>query len=924
MLHAMQQLFAALTGRLRRAAASPQRMGLVVHLALTFALVGAFAIAANHLARQGTLLIEKTDTVVVSQPLPVAPAREAPAPVAIASPEVPAEPLSTAGLLRASEIHARLTLAHADAPDPGSREQLDEATAVVHAESRKFAGAAASSQTAHSLIEQVHAQLPAADALVSVANDRRGLVNDYLQQYEAMDAQMKASLDRAWKIFGRVIARESLIELSRQLDELRPTLASGGTAGTVGGMDMAALAPALVAFAAILERDRDSLARSQGGEWVRRMQTGHASLAGIHGRLQAANDNLGMMRVAFAGASNALTQEIRSTRVRVAKVSPPTALSKPGDQAGSPAAPAGAVPQAAAPVEVQPAPTTSITITDGRGLQRSWLLGLSVAVLMLLLVLSLLMAIRIVRPIRGLLQATRSIAGGELETRAPRGGIDELDALAVSFNAMATELQAARALTLDHQNVLEARVDERTRQLRHLAEHDPLTELPNRRQLFSQLEMALERATARRTLVGVMVLDLDNFKNINDSKGHAFGDMVLQAVAQRLENVVAPFGFSARLGGDEFTVVHAEADSANEICEAAAAIQRAFQQPLTVDGQCLLISLSIGASFFPSHARTADALLRAADAALFQAKALGRNQTSVFSAELLDAAASRFNTEQGLRHAIENGEFELVFQPEVDLHTFQVPLVEALLRWRLPDGRLAPPADFLGVAEDSGLITEISDWVLSSAIDAASRWRDAGWLDVRVAINVSARQILGAGFVERVEQLLAAKGVPVSCIEIELTENVLQTGAQTIDTLHRLRAAGIGIALDDFGAGYSSLASLEQLPLTRVKLDRSLMAGIVDSKRSQAIARAIVGLCESLGLEITAEGIEHPDQLGPLLSARSVFVQGYLLSHPLPHGEVRAAVSEMPQRMRKILGPRAGSPPAVDPVSHKPRLRGAG
>jgi EAL domain-containing protein (putative c-di-GMP-specific phosphodiesterase class I) len=311
------------------------------------------------------------------------------------------------------------------------------------------------------------------------------------------------------------------------------------------------------------------------------------------------------------------------------------------------------------------------------------------------------------------------------------------------------------------------------------------------------------------------------------------------------------------------------------------------------------------------HAGDADALLRAADAALFRAKALGRHRLNVFSPELLDAAASRFRTEQGLRQAIEHGEFELAFQPEVETATFSVPLVEALLRWRLPDGRLASPVDFLQVAEDSGLIVEISDWVLRSAVAATARWRREGWSDVRVAINVSPRQVAAPDFSARLIGLLDQAGLPPTCIEIELTEHVLQTGEGTIDTLRALRSRGIGIALDDFGTGYSTLASLEQLPFTRVKLDRSLVARIDSADRSMAIAQTIIDLCRRLGLEITAEGVERVEQLDILARASGMHVQGYLLAPPLSADAVRGEIAIIPARMRSLL--LAPGTPACQP-----------
>jgi diguanylate cyclase (GGDEF)-like protein len=507
----------------------------------------------------------------------------------------------------------------------------------------------------------------------------------------------------------------------------------------------------------------------------------------------------------------------------------------------------------------------------------------------------------IVGPVRRLRDATMKLAKGDTAVQVRRGGIRELDSLAIAFNTMADELSIARNAARDYQQDLEAKVAERTLQLQDLAEHDPLTGLPNRRELFILLNAAIERAKIEQFLVGVFFLDIDNFKYLNDGMGHAFGDRVLVSLAQRLQEATQAFGFAARLGGDEFTVVFGRAASVEDIRQAGLAVVQAFQSPLSVDGRDLIVSVSVGASIYPDHEQDADALLRAADAALFRAKALGRSQLSMFTPELVEAAAAKFTTEQGLRRAIERGEFELVFQPEISVQTLETALVEALLRWRMPDGTLASPGQFLAIAEESGLIMEISDWVLRSAIEAAAHWHHGEWPQARVAINVSPRQLLDNRFGDRLRELLREHNVPAHCIEIELTESVLQTGTATIDALKCLRAQGVAIALDDFGTGYSSLASLEQLPLSRIKLDRSLIAGIDTSPRSAAIARAIIGMCQGLGLEITAEGVERPEQFALLLGCPGMYIQGYLLSHPVSRHDVVAARLNVNQRAQELV-----------------------
>jgi diguanylate cyclase (GGDEF)-like protein len=442
---------------------------------------------------------------------------------------------------------------------------------------------------------------------------------------------------------------------------------------------------------------------------------------------------------------------------------------------------------------------------------------------------------------------------------------------------------------------------ERTRQLRHLAGHDPLTGLPNRRQLVGHLNASLHRAARAGQRVAVFFLDIDTFKNINDSMGHAFGDLVLQGVAQRLRETTGPAGFAARIGGDEFTVVHENAGGHAEVSAVGNALVRAFQQPLSIEGRELIISISGGASLYPDHERGSDALLRAADAALFRAKNSGRARLCLFSPELLATALLKFSMEQGLRRALERDELELWFQPEVSFNTLEVKLVEALLRWRLPNGQYVAPTDFLTIAEDSGLIMSINDWVMRTALRHAAEWHHDVWPEARVAINVSAHQLLDTGFVARLRELLAEYRLPPRCIEIELTETVLQTEVATVEVLRELRQLDVSVALDDFGSGYSSLASLERLPLTRVKLDRSLIDTIDTSTRSLAIARAIIGLCENLDLEVTAEGVERQEQLALLLGNPAMTLQGYLISHPLEPEALPGALTGLRERLQALL-----------------------
>jgi diguanylate cyclase (GGDEF)-like protein len=538
--------------------------------------------------------------------------------------------------------------------------------------------------------------------------------------------------------------------------------------------------------------------------------------------------------------------------------------------------------------------------------------SIALVVLALVVWISVITVRSVVVPVRRLIAASQRLAAGEPDARVEPDGIKELDSLAVAFNNMAERVTRAQALALDAHHQLEEKVAERTRQLQELAELDPLTGLPNRRQLFTWLKASLARAEQTGQRLGVLFMDVDNFKYINDSAGHSFGDRVLRGIAQRLQATVQQRGFAARLGGDEFTVIFESLNCPEEIRAAGEEIIRAFQTPIDVDGRDVIVGMSVGASIYPDHERNAEDLLIAADTALFHTKALGRGRLGMFTPELLAGASNKFRIEQELRRAIEREEFELFFQPEVGMADLRTHLVEALIRLRMPDGRYVPPGEFLSVAEESGLVVDISDWVLRMAARAAAQWHRGQWPLARVAINVSPRHLLDYRFVDRVRELLAAHRLPPQCIEIELTESVLQTGPAIVEQLHRLRALGVSLALDDFGSGYSSLSSLERLPLTRVKLDRSLVESIDTNPRSRSIVRAIIDMCNGLGLQVTAEGLERAEQFERLLGCKNLSVQGYLLSRPVPMEQAFTAMANAAQRAQELV--RLSKPNAVGAI----------
>ena len=835
------------------------RFGIAARLSFAFGAVALLAIAANQIAERGNTLMSAI----------------AAAPIASAGLDD-----GTAELLPAAiDRFQRAVLARVESPAAARVTAQADAAAAIDAARTAYADALRRNlgEPALAALEDAvtsHGELGA--QVVRAADARRRLVNEMDIEFQSLDGRVKSSLDRVWAVFGKVIGRDYLVEASGTLDEMARYLDDMDDLHGYGPATVRAIAVREKAFAALLAENEQGIARVLGAEWLAETRASLERVVWLRELLVRTDVQRKQTNDAFAASHVALATSIRRVHAQY---------------------------ESARALETARRQSAEVlnAVTEQERRQRTLLAWLSAAVLLLLLGTIVSTVRSVVLPVRRLVRATERISRGESGVVVPRGGVRELDTLAVSFNQMAERLSAAQELARQYHGQLEAKVEERTRQLQHLAAHDPLTRLPNRRQFLVQLHETLARATERDGLAGVFFLDLDNFKNVNDSMGHVFGDRVLQAVAERLRAVVREIGFCARLGGDEFTVVVERVNSPVDIERAAERLVEGFQEPLLVDGRELLMGLSLGASLFPVHGRDPEGLLRAADAALFHAKAQGRSRVRVFSPELLEAAAAKFATEQGLRRAVDRGEFELHFQPEVDLATCEAGLVEALLRWRLPDGSHATPQAFLPVAEDCGLIREIGEWVIQSTVEHAARWRAAAWPPVRVAVNVSALQLLDSRFVQSLANALDRHGLPAQCIEVELTENVLQTGRHTTEALAMLRELGVGVALDDFGTGYSSLVSLQQLPLTRVKLDRSLIATIDTSARSQAITRAIISLCQSLGLEVTAEGVERQEQLAWLLGYPAMHLQGYLLSAPVAEADLLTALTAMPARMDTLL-----------------------
>jgi diguanylate cyclase (GGDEF)-like protein/PAS domain S-box-containing protein len=432
-------------------------------------------------------------------------------------------------------------------------------------------------------------------------------------------------------------------------------------------------------------------------------------------------------------------------------------------------------------------------------------------------------------------------------------------------------------------------------QILHMARHDPLTNLPNRTLFREQLEHALHRI-ARDERVAVLCIDLDYFKDVNDSLGHPVGDDLLKEVARRLSECVRESDTVARLGGDEFAIIQAGGKvQASEASMLASRLVEVVGAPYDIQGHQVVIGTSIGISMAPEDGNDPDQLLKHADMALYRAKADGRGTYRFFEPGMDARAQARRLLMLDLRAALLRGEFEVYYQPIHDLEADRIVCFEALLRWNHPLRGMTPPANFIPLAEETGLIVPLGDWVLRRACKDAASWSQ----DVGVAVNLSPAQFKNRNLVPSIIAAVSASGLPANRLELEITESVLlQDGEATLAALHKLREYGARISMDDFGTGYSSLSYLRSFPFDKIKIDQSFVSELASHGDSMAIVRAVTGLGKSLGIATTAEGVETDEQLALLRAEGCNQVQGYLFDPPRPAAEVEKMLAD--SRLRRV------------------------
>ena len=492
-----------------------------------------------------------------------------------------------------------------------------------------------------------------------------------------------------------------------------------------------------------------------------------------------------------------------------------------------------------------------------------------------------------VRPLKHLVRAAGEISNGNLTPDIPLTSRDEIGQLALSFQGMGRNLEKSR------------------QKIERLAYHDSLTGLPNRLLFREYLQHMIALARRETNKMAVLFLDLDNFKRVNDTLGHQVGDQLLKEMAARLMSILRAEDFVhretyqetsevlARLGGDEFIILLPKINESHDAAKVASRILEVMEEPFRFDGHELYNGTSIGITLFPDDGTEVNDLIKRADVAMYHAKEQGRNNFQFYSASYNLATSEHLSLESRLRRALDNHELELYYQPQVRTETGRIVGLEALLRWNDPEYGIVYPDQFIPIAEDSGLILPIGEWVLYEACRQIQAWNAKGLPRVFVSINVSGIQLQRQELRLVVDQALAESGLEPALLELEVTETILmKVKKEVIDDLGALQDKGLTISLDDFGTGYSSLNRLRELPIGKLKIDRSFVQGMVEDAQDAAIVSAILFIAKSLGLQTTAEGVETPEQAVRLAESGCDYLQGYLLSRPIPAADMAELLTD--------------------------------
>ncbi|MGH1372223.1 MAG: putative bifunctional diguanylate cyclase/phosphodiesterase [Cellvibrionaceae bacterium] len=488
----------------------------------------------------------------------------------------------------------------------------------------------------------------------------------------------------------------------------------------------------------------------------------------------------------------------------------------------------------------------------------------------------------VIKPIEELIGATREIAAGDYQPEIAIDSSDELGELANAFRDMGSQLESS------------------SQQIARLAYFDPLTQLPNRNTLKVMLGSIIEQARRNDTRLAVLFIDLDDFKKVNDRLGHQAGDELLVKVGERLQKCLRtgdllvghdtdeiPEQVISRRGGDEFNAILNNVHNGREAALVAERLIMDINEPLMIHGSQVAVGASIGVAMFPEDGEDAEVLLRNADMAMYQAKLQGKNKYYLFTEAMNAQVHERLELEQSVARGLQRNEFELYYQPKIDLSTMTIGGFEALIRWINPERGVVSPAEFIPLAEESQLIHDIGHWVMAEALHQINQWHELLPSGVRIAINVSARQMAQENFAEHLISLAEQFNVPLTRLEVELTEtSILIDEVLVKQHLYALRTVGVKISLDDFGTGYSSLTFLRNLPIDSVKIDRSFVMRLQDDEESQAIVFSVLELCRRLSLETVAEGVETAEQVAYLAENGCSEGQGYLFARPMPADEV--------------------------------------